>query len=77
MISIRVEITGESKRAVMTIKALAHEIAGTMGLDGVKRDRSAINEVYIVQFRTHAQADRFCRALERFVPSSLARIIGN
>jgi hypothetical protein len=74
MTTIWVEVTGEEKRAVSTIKALAIEIAGVMGFDGVKRDRSTADPVYLVLFRTQAQANRFCRAVERFVPPSLARI---
>jgi hypothetical protein len=65
MTTIRVEVTGEEK---------AMEIAGVMGFDGVKRDRSTPDPVYLVLFRTQAQANRFCRAVERFVPATLARI---
>jgi hypothetical protein len=74
MTSIWVEVTGEHKRASLAIKALATEVSGPLGWDGAKRDRSVSEIVYIVQFRSKAQADRFCRAVERFVPPSLARI---
>jgi hypothetical protein len=74
MTTIRVEVTGGTRRATSTIKALATEIAGVMGFDGVKRDRSTSDHVYLVLFRTVPQANRFCRAVERFVPASLARI---
>jgi hypothetical protein len=74
MTTIRVEVTGEEKRAASAIHALAIEIAGVMGFDGVKLDRSTPDHVYLVLFRTQAQANRFCRAVERFVPATLARI---
>ncbi len=45
-----------------------------MGFDGVKHDRSTLDDVYLVLFRTVPQANRFRRAMERFVPPSLARI---
>ncbi len=74
MTSIWVEITGEHRRASLAIKALASEVSGPLGWDGVKRDRSVREIVYIVRFRSKAQAGRFCRAVERFVSPSLARI---
>ncbi len=74
MTTIRVEVTGERRRAASTIRALATEIAGVMGFDGVKRDRSTLDDVYLVLFRTVPQANRFRRAMNRFVPPSLARI---
>ena len=75
MTTIRVEVTGELKRATMTLKALATEIAGPGGMGRREaRPLSAGSLFILVQFRTPAQARRFHRALERFVPATLARV---